>query len=462
MLAGLSGVTAIAAGGSHTVALKNDGTVVAWGDNFYGQTTVPVGLSGVTAIAAGGWHTVALKNDGTVVAWGRNIAGQRTVPAGLSGVVAIAAGYYHTAVLVAPTAPTITTQPLGQTVVAGTTATLTVAASGYPALSLQWRKNGVNIAGATNATLTLTRITSADAGIYTVTITNSSGSITSTASLLTVVVSGGTSSTARLANVSIRAGAGSGSETLIVGLTIGGAGTSGSKTLLIRGTGPALTAFGVTGALADPVLTVFNAAAAIAANDDWGDDAQVGAKGAALGAFPLIAGSKDAALVGTVSFGGYTVQLTGKAGATGVGLVEVYDATAGFTATTPRVINVSARTQVGTGGNILITGFVIAGGGTRQVLIRATGPALARFGVAGTLVDPKLELYNGAGVKTDENDNWSSTTRAAQTSIGAFPLVAGSNDSVIVVTLAPGSYTAQVSGVGATTGVALVEIYELP
>ncbi len=99
--AGLSGVTAIAAGGYHTVALKNDGTVVAWGENSTGATTIPAGLSGVTAIAAGDSHTVALKNDGTVVAWGVNYNdyGQTTIPAGLSGVTAIAAGGYHTVAL---------------------------------------------------------------------------------------------------------------------------------------------------------------------------------------------------------------------------------------------------------------------------------------------------------------------------------------------------------------------------
>jgi hypothetical protein len=96
---GLSGVTAIAAGALHTVALKNDGRVVAWGENGYGQTTVPSGLSGVTAIAAGYSHTVALKNDGRVVAWGENGSGQTTVPSGLSGVTAIAAGALHTVAL---------------------------------------------------------------------------------------------------------------------------------------------------------------------------------------------------------------------------------------------------------------------------------------------------------------------------------------------------------------------------
>lgn len=93
--AGLSGVTAIAAGGYHTVALKNDGTVVAWGHNGYDQCTVPSDLTGVSAVAAGLYHTLALKSDGTVVAWGRNSAGQTAVPVGLAGVKAIVAGGDH-------------------------------------------------------------------------------------------------------------------------------------------------------------------------------------------------------------------------------------------------------------------------------------------------------------------------------------------------------------------------------
>jgi hypothetical protein len=90
--AGLNGVIAIAAGNSHSLALKSDGTVFGWGYNNYGQTTIPAGLSGVIAIAAGTNHSLALKSDGTVVGWGENFSGQTTIPAGLSGVTAIAAG----------------------------------------------------------------------------------------------------------------------------------------------------------------------------------------------------------------------------------------------------------------------------------------------------------------------------------------------------------------------------------
>ncbi|NVN97954.1 MAG: hypothetical protein HXX17_01430 [Geobacteraceae bacterium] len=98
---GLAGVAAIAAGDAHSLALKNDGTVVAWGRNDYLQTTVPGGLTGVTAISAGFGHSLALKNDGTVVAWGLNADGQATVPSGLTNIVAIAAGGYHSLALTA-------------------------------------------------------------------------------------------------------------------------------------------------------------------------------------------------------------------------------------------------------------------------------------------------------------------------------------------------------------------------
>ena len=92
---GLRGVTAIAAGAIHSLALASDGTVVAWGDNGAGQTTIPDGLTGVTAIAAGFYHSLALTSDGTVVAWGDNFYNQTTLPDGLTGVTAIEGGLYH-------------------------------------------------------------------------------------------------------------------------------------------------------------------------------------------------------------------------------------------------------------------------------------------------------------------------------------------------------------------------------
>lgn len=179
--AGLSGVTAIAAGYYHNMALKSDGTLVIWGPNWYGQTTVPAGLSGVTAIAANGNYSVALKSDGTVVAWGDNV----TVPAGLSGVTAIAAGGAHTLALLG-TAPAIITQPVSQSVFIGANVTLTVVASGSQIPTYQWKKDTVDIPGATGASYHIASVQPSDTGSYTVAVTNPAGTVTSDAAALTV------------------------------------------------------------------------------------------------------------------------------------------------------------------------------------------------------------------------------------------------------------------------------------
>ncbi|MBI4623916.1 MAG: PQQ-dependent sugar dehydrogenase [Verrucomicrobia bacterium] len=126
--------------------------------------------------------------------------------------------------------------------------------------------------------------------------------------------------------------------------------------------------------------------------------------------------------------------------------------------------NVSARTQVAPGENTLIAGFVIGGTTARTVLIRAAGPILGTFGVTGTLADPKLTLFSGA-TPIAESDNWQTSAELVNVfgERGAFPFVARSRDAVLLLTLPPGAYTAQVSGVGANaSGVALVEVYWLP
>jgi hypothetical protein len=118
---------------------------------------------------------------------------------------------------------------------------------------------------------------------------------------------------------------------------------------------------------------------------------------------------------------------------------------------------------VGTGENIMVAGFVVGGNVPLKVLIRAVGPTLASFGVSGVLADPKLELYGGPD-KIGENDNWggTATLRDAFTVTQEFPLPDNSKDAAMLITLPPGLYTAQVSGVGNTTGVALIEVYEVP
>jgi hypothetical protein len=127
-----------------------------------------------------------------------------------------------------------------------------------------------------------------------------------------------------------------------------------------------------------------------------------------------------------------------------------------------RMANTSTRVQVGTGSNILITGVVLNGSGSKRYLVRAIGPALASFGVTGVLSDPMLKVFNSSGVQVASNDDWDPSLASTFSAAGAFALPSGSRDAAVVVTLTAGSYTFQVSGFNGSTGVALVEVYELP
>lgn len=363
----------------------------------------------------------------------------------------------------ANTPPLIVTQPQPATVASGSTAVFNVAAAGA-GLTYQWRRNGALIAGATTPLLILDNVQAANAGDYSVFISNATGSVSSANAPLTVVPGGPPS---RIVNLAIRTASGSGSGTLIVGFVVGGDGTTGAKPLLVRAVGPALGGFGVPGVLADPRLELFSGLERIAENDNWGGDAQVAAITAAVGGFALSpATSRDAALYApALASRPFSAQITGVGGASGVVLAEVYDATptGAFASATPRLINVSARSTVGTGANVLIAGFVITGPTARTVLIRGLGPALTGFGVAGALADPQLGLFVGTA-KQLENDDWGGNAALAAvfSRVGAFALSGNSRDAALLLTLPPGSYSAQLSGANGTTGIGLVEVYEVP
>lgn len=266
----------------------------------------------------------------------------------------------------------------------------------------------------------------------------------------------------RVTNLSIRSQAGTGDQTLIAGFSLSG---SGTKSLLVRATGPALAGFGVPGTLADPKIEVAPLGGALlAANDDWAGTVALKNAFNVLGAFPLIdPASKDAALLVSPGAGGYTATVTGANNGTGVALVEVYDAGSG---NNPRLTNLSARTQVGTGANTLVAGFTVSGNVPKRLLIRATGPTLGAFGVSGALVDPVLEVRPlGVDNIIATSDDWRGTAalKAAYASVGAFSFTSDtSKDAAIAIELPPGGYTATVSGKNNTTGVALIEVYELP
>ena len=472
--AGLNNVVAISSfgasnGGQFAVALKADGTVVPWGASGSNQLTVPDGLNNVVAIATGAFHSLATKADGTIVAWGSTTSGKLNVPRDLPRSFALAASASASFALTGAHVY-FAAQPQNQSIAAGTNATLSVNAVGGGALAYQWRKNGVAIPGATGATLTLANVALDAAARYDVVVSDATSSLTTFPAQLTVTPAAPLpgAEISRISNLSIRTNAGTGAQTLIVGYVVGGSGTTGTKPLLIRGVGPTLAAFGVPGALADPKLELYTGTTKSDENDNWGGTAALSSAFTAVGAFQFSApASKDSALFNAATNPGtYTAQVSGIGGTTGVALAEIYDSSptgASFTSTVPRLINVSARTASGTGAEILIAGFVIAGPTAKTVLIRAIGPTLGLFGVTGVLADPQLALYSGT-TKINENDNWggSAALSAAFASVGAFPLATTTKDAALLVTLAPGTYTAQVSGVGGTTGVALVEIYDVP
>lgn len=245
----------------------------------------------------------------------------------------------------------------------------------------------------------------------------------------------------------MRAFAGTGDRILIVGFTLSGPGV---KPILIRGVGPGLAAFGLSGTIPDPRLGVFVGPNEIASNDNWTTD-----DGRTLGAFGLVAGSRDAVVAQNLTAQNFTAQVNGVGGTVGESLVEVYDGHAAMSAL--RLVNLSTRTQLDDGQR-LIVGVTISGRKQVRVLVRAVGPTLASFGLSAAHPDPTMELYSGSTV-IQQNDNWQTDDGRAA---GAFPLLPGSKDAVLSALLVPGSYSVHVLGARGTSGVVLVEVYEVP
>jgi hypothetical protein len=366
------------------------------------------------------------------------------------------------------TAPVFTTQPLSVSVTGGRVALNAVATS---ASTYQWWLNGTTmVAGATDPVLLLSDAASS-AGSYTCVATNSAGSTTSSAA--TVVVAS-TNNPSRLINISCRAQVGTGGSVMIAGFVVGGAGTSGSQPVLIRGTGPTLgiAPFNIPGVLPDPELTLTNVSdnpsTVVTTNTGWGGNSAIAAAAASVGAFAWPNSSVDSAMLESLPEDNYTAEVSGAANDTGVALVEVYDATSSYTLTSPRLTNLSARVFVGTGANVVFAGFVIGGSNAKTVLIRASGPTIgaAPYNVPGTLPDPQLTLNNisaNPNVVVTSNTIWAGSTeiKSVADSVGAFTWGLASHDSAVVITLPPGNYTAGVQGASGDTGVALIEVYEV-
>ncbi len=361
---------------------------------------------------------------------------------------------------------TFTTQPAALTIASGSTATLVAIATGTPAPSYQWYVNGVAIPSATSSRLVINSATSANAGSYVCVATNSSGSNSSSAAVLTVT---STSNPGRLVNLSVNAAIDS--SGLTMGFVTGGAGTTGTQSLLIRAGGPALIPYGVPNTLADPQLTVLNGSTSIATNAGWGTPASnqtvVNLAQANTGAGLIYsnAASLDSATVLALAPNpGYTVQVVSKSSASGRTLAEVYDNTPAntYTATTPRLVNVSCRIQLAVNGS-LTDGFVIGGSTSKTVLIRAIGPGLLAYGVTGAMADPQLVVYKDS-TAIASNSAWGGDPQltAAMTAVSAQPNPPQAKDCAVLLTLAPGSYTAVASSASGAAGNVLVDIYEVP
>jgi len=190
----------------------------------------------------------------------------------------------------------------------------------------------------------------------------------------------------------------------------------------------------------------------------------VASAAARLGLFPFRSGAADTALLATLRPGAYTVALADAGGAEGNGLVEIYDATPGEGSR--RLANLSSRALVGEGDATLISGLTVAGSAPKPVLVRGIGPALTAFGVEGALARPRLTVYRGTEALA-VNAGWTAADNPleiarAGAGVGAFPLATGSADTALLLELAPGNYTAQVSGPPGSGGVALLEVYEVP
>lgn len=361
--------------------------------------------------------------------------------------------------------PVITRQPQGHTVTAGSTVVFDVEATGSQ-LTYQWRKRGDNIAGATSPRLVLSGAQLIDGGNYTVVVTNGSGvSVSSDAAPLLIATS---TNPGRITNLSVRGTSGTGDRVLIMGFVAGGSATVGATSVLLRGVGETLASYGVTDAIADTRIALIKDGVTQAENDNW--PLSLAATFTALGAFQFPAGSRDAALSAVIPAAPYTVHVAGNAGSTGSVLAEIYDANSTVTATTPRLINISARTYVSLTDN-LIAGFVIGGETAKTVLIRAIGPDHAfsqYFPTAATLSDPRLLLYrlvDSVNTLVRTNENWGGDAQITNTglAVGAFALESPAGaDAMLLLTLDPGVYSAHVVGANGTAGICLVEVYEVP
>ena len=254
-------------------------------------------------------------------------------------------------------------------------------------------------------------------------------------------------------NISTRLRVQTGNNVLIGGFIITG---TAPKTVVVRGIGPSLGAFGIPDPLPDPTLELHDSGGALLMqNNNWQDDPGQAATLTSLGLAP--SNSLESALVTNLPSGSaYTAILAGNNGGTGIGLVEVYDAES---TANSQLANISTRGFVQSGNDVMIGGFILGGNGTSEIAIRGLGPSLP--GISGALADPTLELRNGNGALLVTNDNWQDDPLEASQLLANGLGLPNPNESGVVAFLPPGAFTAILAGKNNTTGIGLVEVYNL-
>jgi len=279
---------------------------------------------------------------------------------------------------------------------------------------------------------------------------------------------------ARLGNISTRAFVQTGDNVMIGGFIVQG---TEPKRVIIRAIGPELSQYGVPNPLQDPTLELHDGTGAlIATNDNWQttiiggiithDQVQeIQDSGHAPG------DGRESAIIADLPAGNYTAIVRGVNSTIGVALVEVYDLgpqTNLIPNTNSILGNISTRSFVQTGDNVMIGGFIVQGTQPKRVIIRAIGPELGQYGVPDPLQDPTLELHDGTGALIGRNDNWQTTIIGGVITHDQVQEIQDSGyapgdgrESAIIADLPAGNYTAIVRGVNSTTGVALVEVYDL-
>ncbi len=253
-------------------------------------------------------------------------------------------------------------------------------------------------------------------------------------------------------NLSTRAFISAGDNVVIGGFIISG---TDPKTVVLRGLGPSLSDFGLSGVIGDPVLSVYDSSGAvIATNDNWQMDPGQ-AEIAANGLEP--ASPFESATLQTLAPGAYTVTVAGKNAGQGIGLLELYDLSP---LSQSKLANISTRGSVGAGDNVLIGGFVIGDVASNTVIVRALGPSLASSGVGNVLSDPVLTVYDTNGDALATNDNWQENLYADDISLNGLAPTDDA-ESATILHLPAGSYTAIINGAAGSTGVGLMEVYNL-